>query len=853
MTSGPRQERHFFVSLPGSLLLLLSGLFDASPAVADCIDYEDYLHWKGRSNVSCDEWSTMAALVTTESHAYLIEDRIPWTSLNFYALDIRDPARPVVSGQLQVPIGFSAGIALDGEHVYIAGLYGLAVIDVSTPSSPVIVGGLEGGFAGAVVVSGSYAFVAGAVGTAWGFISLDITDPTTPRVAGVAEIPRGFADIAVSNGYAFVACNYTDSLAVIDVSVPETPHMIGALVMARPYRVAAEGPWVYVGHEGTRPGLTVIDASNPAQLRPMGELEGYIEDLVAGPGLVYIARPSGLGLVDTSDPESPQLVKNLLTMWPARAVSLSGEQVGVASNPGPPVPMDNGVPQSRGEIKEAPGGGCTFFELADIAPPDSPPVLGSLLVPASIRDIEVDGDVAHIVHGNFSTVDISDPSLPQILGGVNAPGNRVGLAIEGDFAYVAAYESGLQVIDISHLSAPQIVATVDTPGLATGVALHGPYAYVADGAAGVQIITIADPRAPQIAGNLATSGYAGDIVIVGELAYVAAWCPGLHVLDISTPLDPQILGTAPIVGCASGVAVEWPLAAVASTSGVELVDIADPRSPFALGSLATSGVERVAIRDRYVYAGDLSGLLVIDAGVPTHPRLMGLAGGSARSVTVAENQVYVGVSWPITSFDILPAQCPRIDPVLISRFEARIGDGGVELEWTTAFQDQVAGFNVGRSPLAEDRFVQLNGSLIATDPRRSDYSFVDSTSTPGRAYRYRLEVVDLGGRVTTEAVLELDVAPTAAALRLRSIHPNPSPGDIVVQFDVPSPAMTELAIYDPAGRLARRLLHEPLRAGSHARSWDLRDDHGTRIPAGVYLLRLVAGDRAEVRKIVVVR
>jgi hypothetical protein len=169
----------------------------------------------------------MAALVITEDYAYLIDDRMPPSNLNFFALDIRDPSHPALSGELEVPIGFSAGIALEEEHVFIAGVYGLAVVDISSPSSPAIVGGLKGGLAGVVAVSGNYAFVAGALGTDWGFISLDITDPTAPRVAGVAELPRGFEDFAVANGYAFVASTYSDSLTVVDVTVPEAPHTIG--------------------------------------------------------------------------------------------------------------------------------------------------------------------------------------------------------------------------------------------------------------------------------------------------------------------------------------------------------------------------------------------------------------------------------------------------------------------------------------------------------------------------------------------------------------------------------------------------------------------------------------------------
>ena len=66
----------------------------------------------------------------------------------------------------------------------------------------------------------------------------------------------------------------------------------------------------------------------------------------------------------------------------------------------------------------------------------------------------------------------------------------------------------------------------------------------------------------------------------------------------------------------------------------------------------------------------------------------------------------------------------------------------------------------------------------------------------------------------------------------------------------------ELAVYDLAGRLVRRLLDERLEAGAHARAaaWDGRDGQGRELPSGTYVLRL-AGDGvpAVTRKVTLLR
>jgi flagellar hook assembly protein FlgD len=60
-----------------------------------------------------------------------------------------------------------------------------------------------------------------------------------------------------------------------------------------------------------------------------------------------------------------------------------------------------------------------------------------------------------------------------------------------------------------------------------------------------------------------------------------------------------------------------------------------------------------------------------------------------------------------------------------------------------------------------------------------------------------------------------------------------------------------LRIYDLAGRPTHTLAAGRLAAGEHRLTWDLTDERGTPVAAGLYFVRLNAVNHAEVRRVVV--
>ena len=63
----------------------------------------------------------------------------------------------------------------------------------------------------------------------------------------------------------------------------------------------------------------------------------------------------------------------------------------------------------------------------------------------------------------------------------------------------------------------------------------------------------------------------------------------------------------------------------------------------------------------------------------------------------------------------------------------------------------------------------------------------------------------------------------------------------------------DLAVYNLGGQLVRRLVRERQPAGRYAMVWDGRDESGSAVSSGVYFYRLVAGDFAETRRMMLVK
>lgn len=95
--------------------------------------------------------------------------------------------------------------------------------------------------------------------------------------------------------------------------------------------------------------------------------------------------------------------------------------------------------------------------------------------------------------------------------------------------------------------------------------------------------------------------------------------------------------------------------------------------------------------------------------------------------------------------------------------------------------------------------------------------------------------------------------------QLNTVTPNPSRSSVVISFIVGGISGSketehlELSIYDVSGRMVRELTSEDRVVGLHDVTWNGCDDHGRRMPVGVYFVRLSSNKFHASKQIVLIK
>ncbi len=95
--------------------------------------------------------------------------------------------------------------------------------------------------------------------------------------------------------------------------------------------------------------------------------------------------------------------------------------------------------------------------------------------------------------------------------------------------------------------------------------------------------------------------------------------------------------------------------------------------------------------------------------------------------------------------------------------------------------------------------------------------------------------------------------PVPGGLALSAPWPNPAATFTRMSFDLAQAARASAEIFDLGGRQVRGIDLGPQSAGRHSVAWDLADDDGRLVPAGLYVLQVRVGGKRASRRITVVR
>lgn len=186
-------------------------------------------------------------------------------------------------------------------------------------------------------------------------------------------------------------------------------------------------------------------------------------------------------------------------------------------------------------------------------------------------------------------------------------------------------------------------------------------------------------------------------------------------------------------------------------------------------------------------------------------------------------------------------------PVEFASFDAvQTPVGSVELTWTTASEQNNAGFRIQHRRKENWKKIGfVDGHGTTTDAQSYRYVTED---LPVGTHQFRLTQVDLDGTTTVHDPITVKVH-MDRALHLRAPAPNPVRNEATLSFAVKENRETTLRLYSVLGQRIATLYRGTPIAGETETVQVNADD----LASGVYLLRLRVGNRTRTERMTVVR
>lgn len=355
--------------------------------------------------------------------------------LNFYSglsiLDISNPQAPVILGY--APIGRYLGdLSVVGDTAYIASFdVGLAIVDISDSTAPTVVGyywptyGFPEG--------SSLAAVPGAVYLGGGSSMLQVVDVSNPGQSALASViggPRWVSDLDIQEDYIYMVVSVAGlpwpksrgGLWIMDKSNPLQIEFTGyAYENCAGAALAVSEGYAFLGCNWG--ALQVYDISDPQKpvLQGSARFDGNAQEIEVAGDYAYIVSTGiynaenigGLRIFDISDPSTPVFL-SYSPVQDASSVVIRDQYVYVASPAGLWI-FDGAVPANPTQVN-------TLNEFAGI-------------------DLVIDGQALYMAGAQGLFIfDITDPVNPVNLGGYHTLSQPVSLAVDGRLAYLSIWD-----------------------------------------------------------------------------------------------------------------------------------------------------------------------------------------------------------------------------------------------------------------------------------------------------------------------------------------------------------------------------------------------------------------------------
>jgi hypothetical protein len=560
----------------------------------------------------------------------------------------------------------------------------LMLLDLSTPTAPIIAKSISTGWSGDMITGpDNRIYVA----------NTPNVDVFAADLTSLGSIP-GPSNVG---GLAFAGSNLViigNGILVSDVTDPTSPKQISLTPFAgggSALSVAVDGTLAAIS---TTKGLelwSLADPTAPVLLGGLANLTIYTQ-VVLAPGEAILTSTYGLVLVDISDPTTPKIAATHLPLQTVRMV-LDGTTMYLP-------------PQAGGAA----------LEVLDVSIASSPTRLGSLADGSGAYDVALDANWIYMATGdgmmvvpksdaaNFPftvplpdyalhlasddtrvfvtdasaglyTFSLANPARPAVIDQISGFPYADDVCVAGtQLLYAPDYD--LQIYDLSAAGAPVFQSSLT--GFASSVTAATGRVFVSDGGA-VSIYDWSNPAVPSLLSTTSPASSYGIARLVATSTRLYAAFPslpnvhlgGLYVFDISTPSAPTLLGTYYLLG-GEGLAADDTHAFVANGGNITIIDVTTPHNetirrtaiPGDVTEFLTSCYVRSLTLDqgRLLAGCDSEGVQVYDVTNPSLPWLEGAyQTPSFAQQAIVQNGFIYAANWDsgLTTIPYAPIQLTR--------------------------------------------------------------------------------------------------------------------------------------------------------------------------------------------------
>ncbi len=216
---------------------------------------------------------------------------------------------------------------------------------------------------------------------------------------------------------------------------------------------------------------------------------------------------------------------------------------------------------------------------------------------------------------------------------------------------------------------------------------------------------------------------------------------------------------------------------------------------------------------------------------------------------------------------LLPLLLAAVVGLPSAALAAQTTGSSITLTWSAPGDDSLTGIatrydlRYSIAPITPQNFTlasQVTG-LPAPGAPRAVQSFTVTSLAPSQRYYFAIRTVDERGNWSSISNVVQKTAPSAPvdvpnaeiAISFSMPWPNPARQSARVTFTLPTESEATVVVFDIAGRVVRTLASGMQAAGENDLIWDLADNYGHPVSAGMYLMHARLADRTFVKRLVV--